>query len=623
MDKIRYLFSGTLTLETPLHIGSVLVNQQTDSPVRTDTAGSPLIPGTTLGGVLRTQAERFLLAFGSDPCLGPGDKEDPACDCLVCQVFGSVNPTKEENRPSRLTIRDAGMVSQNIPLEIRDGIGISRLRQTVGQKLKFDWQVIPKGTQFRFEANLETAEKRHLELFCVALGEFQSGRAVLGGRSGRGMGRLKLSLDNISEVFFGKNDLQSLKEYLKASPEKRFSQFLSSKSSAIYISEQFAALRQQSAVTTKSFIPPNFIELELLLKFDYGLLINNPAEALLEASDNAFVRTAFDHNGQETLYLPGSSLRGLFRSQAERIARTISYARARTGNDPYAGPEQHNYKEYSKFIAACDPLVLASKEKDPTNQDEEYAATACAFYLKSVMDDILEKQRKEPASERSDFMLKETKKCSCLGCQLFGNTYLGSRLKISDAYPMSGGRLDPQGETKQRMDFVAIDRFTGGARDTAKFEANPHFSRHLPDQHLVFRTTLTLTDITLVEESWMLGWLAYLISDLVQGDLRLGLGKAKGFGKVSGKLVRVRVGGLSSKPDWFSGKVPVSAWKRDEDIPGLLTVFELDLVKGVSSTNTAQDFTLAQALLKDFAEEFDQKIDAFERKRAVRIEVAQ
>ncbi|HHL33660.1 MAG TPA: hypothetical protein ENJ30_04785, partial [Desulfobulbaceae bacterium] len=109
----------------------------------------------------------------------------------------------------------------------------------------------------------------------------------------------------------------------------------------------------------------------------------------------------------------------------------------------------------------------------------------------------------------------------CPVCRLFGAPGWKSVVTISD-FAWTGG-----GNTGIRQDFVAIDRFTGGARDKAKFDAEyvhaPVFEGILG---LDSRRTDGLPD-------WGKGLLALVLRDLREGDITFGFGRAKGYGVVA------------------------------------------------------------------------------------------
>lgn len=118
--------------------------------------------------------------------------------------------------------------------------------------------------------------------------------------------------------------------------------------------------------------------------------------------DMEFVRTSKRGNNfdvLDTLYIPGSSFRGVLRSHAERLARSVRDA------------------------AAC----ITSDKNCLQNQN----------------------------LKESDLTGEEAYKRSCFACKLFGNTGLASRVQVSDFYPKE---VEPLTETRYG---VSIDRVTG------------------------------------------------------------------------------------------------------------------------------------------------------------------
>jgi CRISPR-associated RAMP protein (TIGR02581 family) len=206
--------------------------------------------------------------------------------------------------------------------------------------------------------------------------------------------------------------------------------------------------------------------------------------AQVSGPDMAWVRVF--RNGREEVYLPGSSLKGVLRSHAERIARTLVPA------------------------AACDPF--GSKNQPPLS------CGAC-----------FDKQKKKSKQEVvSTVAYKE----SCLVCKLFGSTHFAGRLATTDAYAIG------QAPEPVQRDGIGIDRFTGGAARGAKFELEVVTEG-------TFATTLHLRNF----ELWQLGLLGFVLHDLADGLIRIGSGKSRGLGKVRGEVKRVRVDFLGFDPE--------------------------------------------------------------------------
>lgn len=101
---------------------------------------------------------------------------------------------------------------------------------------------------------------------------------------------------------------------------------------------------------------------------------------------------------------------------------------------------------------------------------------------------------------------------SCVACRTFGHTGLGSHVSLTDAYPLGEPKLE-------QRDGVAIDRMYGAA-------ANP-FNMEVVTQG-VFRCTLTLRNFQL----WQVGLLTLGLRDIGRGQVPIGFGKSKGFGRV-------------------------------------------------------------------------------------------
>jgi CRISPR-associated RAMP protein (TIGR02581 family) len=116
--------------------------------------------------------------------------------------------------------------------------------------------------------------------------------------------------------------------------------------------------------------------------------------------DMSFVRTT--RGGSETVYLPGSSLKGVLRSHCERLARTVQNA--------------------GRNELSCDPL---GEERCSKQFEDDKSLTGAQKH-----------------------------KRSCFICRLFGNTSLASCFQIADAYPLGEWRAEER-------NGVAIDRVFG------------------------------------------------------------------------------------------------------------------------------------------------------------------
>src|SRR4051812_46375773 len=194
--------------------------------------------------------------------------------------------------------------------------------------------------------------------------------------------------------------------------------------------------------------------------------------------DVEFARTR--RAGLETVFLPGSSLRGALRAYCERIARTVG------GEGPDRRPR-----------LSCNPLGGAS----------DGPGYSCNRRLQSL-------------AERGDS--RRAYRDSCFICQVYGNQHEASHLAVADAYPITTPRLEPRAS-------VGVDRVYGSA------VAGPISYEALTDGR--FQTTLTLHNFTLAQ----VGLLALALRDLSEGRLAIGAGKSRGLGRVGAEVAALVV----------------------------------------------------------------------------------
>lgn len=159
----------------------------------------------------------------------------------------------------------------------------------------------------------------------------------------------------------------------------------------------------------KSFV--NELRLTLTVTPVEPILIRSGATSM-NGVDMGFVSTV--RNGRPEPYIPGSSLKGVVRSHAERIARSIDEN------------------------IVCNPL------------DNR---TSCS----AKHDD-----RKKAGPVETHDAYRE----SCMSCRLFGSMGFMGRISIGDAYVDA----DARAPRPQSRDGVGIDRWTGGAFPRAKFD---------------------------------------------------------------------------------------------------------------------------------------------------------
>ena len=195
--------------------------------------------------------------------------------------------------------------------------------------------------------------------------------------------------------------------------------------------------------------------------------------------DMAFVRTY--HGGRETVYLPGSSLKGVIRSHCERIVAPACHP-ARIA------PQRATHFSTSLSGAASHP-------------SEEDRVVSCCKWLQ-------DRHRNAGGAE--------TYTQSCFVCKLFGNTSLASHSSFNDAVPIDGLADDDDPNLTEERNGVAIDRVYGSVAGGALFQFE-----------VVTRGTFG-TDLLLRNFSCAhLGLIGLALRDLNDQRLLVGFGKSR------------------------------------------------------------------------------------------------
>lgn len=236
--KSRLILHGSLTSTTALRIGAGQSSTATETnlPVIKDALGAPYIPGSSFKGVLRSRIESLLRSINSAAACNPV-LEDERCihldtmneqkakfkdddlgltqwveeqTCLACSLFGSTWLA------SRAQIKDWQVdrrywFSQYL---IRDGVSIDRDTETAGDKLYYNYEVVPAGTVFNGTIIVENGDPWQLGLLLLGLREFNQGLPIGGGTS-RGLGGVTLEWDRDKELQSSYVDASNIWGYLE------------------------------------------------------------------------------------------------------------------------------------------------------------------------------------------------------------------------------------------------------------------------------------------------------------------------------------------------------------------------------------------------------------------------
>ncbi len=188
-------------------------------------SGEPYLPGSSLKGALRSHAERIsrTLAptarvcdphhhkpsegqssktlFCGDQLRNRGGREPVeshvlyARSCPICRTFGSTVYR------GRLAIGDAYLTDgADFRTEHRHGVGIDRFSGGASRGVKFEMEVLTRGT-FRMRMRLENFEDWQLGLLALLCRDLEDELISIGHSTTRGLGRLRGTVEKLEVMY--------------------------------------------------------------------------------------------------------------------------------------------------------------------------------------------------------------------------------------------------------------------------------------------------------------------------------------------------------------------------------------------------------------------------------------
>lgn len=242
--KKKHRLTASLVFDTAWRIGSGEEGEtMSDLGVVVDPKGQPVLPGSSLKGKLRSTCETLSHALGLSACMLNHDASGVKCTsdvkyyhnvreeyqkalqkglqerlqwieehtCDMCKLFGS------PMQASRLWISDGMLTEWASVVQVRDGVVIDRDSQTAVNGLKYDYEVVPPGSQFELCIDLENPTDQDMALLGVALFEWHAGSSI-GGFTSRGLGRFHL--ENIRLAGVDLSDTDQRVKFLTATTAK-------------------------------------------------------------------------------------------------------------------------------------------------------------------------------------------------------------------------------------------------------------------------------------------------------------------------------------------------------------------------------------------------------------------
>lgn len=191
-------------------------------------------------------------------------------------------------------------------------------------------------------------------------------------------------------------------------------------------------------------------------------------------------------NGMEVPYIPGSSLKGVFRSYASNLIKSY-------GLDACSGLAKESCIDIKK---------VHLKETDKEN------------VLRDLIDEYM---RKNLSKEAMEYFFNNV----CLVCKIFGSSLYKSKVIFSDAYPLD--------ENNNILPFrlgtrtgITIDRRIGAVAKGALYTVE------YVEPMCKFKFEIRTNNLP----NYALGLLSTIIKMINEGEIRIGGSTTRGFGKV-------------------------------------------------------------------------------------------
>ena len=226
----RHLFSITLNLVTPIHIGSTQEDAITsDAPIMRDANKRPFIPGSSIKGIMRTASERLAhLVTDTTICF----TEQKKCEldtttikaqteaalyeqidekiCPVCRTYGGGTIA------SHVYFKHA-YFDKDVTVKTRERASnrIDRETGTAADSALYWYEYIAAGQQLTLTFEAENLSEENLKILGVALLQLRRDLLRIGGLQARGLGQIEFVSGQVTvEDFTSTNKEDALRTLL-------------------------------------------------------------------------------------------------------------------------------------------------------------------------------------------------------------------------------------------------------------------------------------------------------------------------------------------------------------------------------------------------------------------------
>ncbi|MEP7341949.1 MAG: RAMP superfamily CRISPR-associated protein [Acidobacteriota bacterium] len=488
----RLKITGRLVACGPLHIGGANGNADVDLALAENGNGQLYVPGTSLAGPLRAW-----LLQQVDTNAGEARRE---WQKKIDGIWGFQEPGEaggESKGIASFVIVEDGLVKlpAGAAIETRDGVGIDRVTGAAATHVKYNRAVLPAGSEIEFEMTVEIEERNstarsHL---IAALQALQRGEIRFGASKTRGLGKVTLKDRIVREqhlLSFG-GMLNALRGNDEALDAKDLITQLLPGAPTLHVKIDWAPRGP------------------LMVKAERdGVAVDMLPLVSAKGSDLTFV-------------LPGSSIKGALRNQAERIVRTVSGISA-----PMQKNDRKNFMRQIEMRGA----------RNESQGDVETPAQSLIGGLFGAAGKTEAKDKRIPEEGPPLLGLGALTVEDCYAEPRFSPGQWEAVESASDADDVQIRKESPLQQALQNAGLaqmqqafhVAIDRWTGGAADGFLYTTlEPHGVAWEP-----MRLTLNLARLREEDHRPAVMCLLLTLRDLMNGRISIGFGTNRGMGAI-------------------------------------------------------------------------------------------
>jgi CRISPR/Cas system CSM-associated protein Csm3 (group 7 of RAMP superfamily) len=497
----RLKISGILITESPLHVGGNGGDSLVDLALAINGRGEYYISGTSLAGAFKNWMQ---------DCF----KEDQQ---LTKNLWGFSEKAKGEDsnrgHASFILVEDTVIkLPEGAKIEIRDGVGIDRQWGAAADQIKYDRAIIPRGASFKLDLTVEIpkdndkSDQIKSDNFILAMGTLlatlNTGEIKLGAAKTRGLGKIKLAPGyTVTQHNLLTSD--GIMTFLRGEPGKN--------------------CQPQNKPST---IP----QLTITIKW-------KPVGALMVKTEQDGIAVDIlplvsSVNQNLAFVLPGSSIKGALRTQAERIIRTVCRIDMTK--------EQEGIKRFNQQLQGI-PLVenifgaAAKKQEIFMNGKPKLGLGALSIddcYAENVRmnHDSWSEITSAPKMTNDDWRALASLP------QEEQKTHLCKALEQAKL------------TTTQQAYHVAVDRWTGGAADGFLYSNLEPFGIEWEDICL----TLNFNRIPENEQNVAIALLLITLRDFNAGRIPLGYGVNRGMGAIKVENISLEAKNLPRPFDLFN-----------------------------------------------------------------------